>query len=198
MRVLRESTEEEMVASFLQGEISSDRFGHAIRVELTSMGEPDELLTRPDLSDPRSNEARAKVLAATRGYREDRELFEAFPTEVRWVKALLAPDELARVRYIEYSYWNEISGGSRLPADAARRIRAGVEAFGVPNHRFLTLASAIACGERFPPLILAGVTAEELVCLEGHVRLTGYALASFPFEVECLVGTALTMGRWAE
>jgi hypothetical protein len=198
MRVLRESNEAEMVASFLQGELSRERFGPAIRVQLMSIGAPDELLTRPDLGDPRSNEIRANVLGATRGYREDRELFEFFPSDVRWVKALLAPDELARVRYIEYSYWNEISGGSRLPADAARRIRAGVEAFGVPNQRLVSLAGAIACGERFPPLILAGVTADELVCLEGHVRLTGYALASFPFDVECFVGTAPTMGRWAQ
>jgi hypothetical protein len=54
-------------------------------------------------------------------------LFEFLPTRVRWVAALLAPGELSRIRYIEYSDWNEISGGSRLPADATR-IRAGVEA----------------------------------------------------------------------
>jgi hypothetical protein len=34
------------------------------------------------------------------------------------------------------------------------------------------------------------------VCLEGNLRLTAYALAGFPAGVECLVGTAPTMGRW--
>jgi hypothetical protein len=157
MRVLGESSEEEMIATFLRGELSSERFGPALRDQLTTMGELEELLTRPDLTDPRANQARASVLAATRGYGEDRELFEFFPIDVQWVRALLAPDELAAVRYIDYSYWNEISSASRLPADAARRIEAGVRAFDVPNDRFFTAARAVVRGERFPPLILAGV-----------------------------------------
>jgi hypothetical protein len=102
------------------------------------------------------------------------------------------------VRYLEYSYWNEISGGTRLPADAARRIEAGVEAFGVPNERFLVAATAVARGERFPPLILVGEQSDELVCLEGNLRLTGHALAEFPVKVACLVGTAPTMSHWAQ
>jgi len=187
-----------MIASFLEGELRSERFGPAIRDQLTAIGESDELLTRPDLTDPRANAARRDVLAATRGYGEGRELFEFFPTTVHWIRALLTPDELARVRYIEYSYWNEISGGSRLPGDAARRIKAGLQAFGVPNTRFLIAASAIARGEQFPPLILAGEHTGELVCLEGNLRLTGHALAGFPVAVECLIGTAPGMGRWAQ
>jgi hypothetical protein len=60
------------------------------------------------------------------------------------------------VRYIEYSYWNELSGGSRLPGDAAERIRAGVRVSGVSNGRFIAAARAVRRGERFSPLILAG------------------------------------------
>ncbi len=187
-----------MVASFLSGELSSERFGAAILDQLTAIGAPRELLTRPDLADPRENEARANVLAATRGYGQDRELFEFFPASVQWVRALLAPDELATVRYIEYSYWNEISGKSRLPADAARRIEAGMQAFGVSNERFLAAAAAVARGKRFPPLILAGPELGKLVCLEGNLRLTAHALAGFPVELECLVGTAPTLGRWTQ
>jgi hypothetical protein len=84
---------------------------------------------------------------------------------------------VARVRYTEYSYWNELSGGSRLPVDAAVRIRAGIRVFDVPNDRFRAAALAVARGVRFDPLILGGVTPAGLVCLEGHLRLTGYALA---------------------
>jgi len=187
-----------MVASFLLGELSSERFGPAIRDRLVAMGESDQLLTHPDLSGRRANEARARVLAATRGYGEDRELFEFFPPGVRWLNARLTPVELARVRYIEYSYWNEISGGSRLPADAAKRIRAGVEAFGVPNQRFFAAFESVAAGELFPPLILAGVRVDDLVCLEGNLRLTGYALAGFPVDVACIVGIHPQLDRWAQ
>jgi hypothetical protein len=198
MRVLRESNADEMVACFLQGELSSERFGQGIRDALLVCGQPETLLTRPDLADERANEARRALLAATRGYGEDREIFEHFPATVRWVRARLTPAELAQVRYIEYSYWNEISGGTRLAADAAKNIRAGVRPCGVSNQRFIRAARALLRGERFPPLILGGPGDDGLVCLEGNLRLTAHALAGFPFGVECLAGTTPALGRWAQ
>jgi hypothetical protein len=53
-------------------------------------------------------------------------------------------------------------------------------------------------GERFPPLILAGPHDDDLVCLEGNLRLTAHGLAGFPTETECLVGTAPALERWAQ
>ncbi len=198
MRILGTSSDDEMVATFLRGELSSGRFGADIRACLASCGQPERLLTSPDLSDADANAARRRVLAATRGYGEDRELFIDFPAQVTWIRAVLRAGEIARVRYMDYSYWYEISGGSRLPADAAARIQAGIRAWDVPNGRFTEAARALARGERFPPLILVGENERELVCLEGHLRLTAYALAGFPVDVECLVGTAPTMGRWTQ
>lgn len=119
------------------------------------------------------------------------------PASVRWVRAELDQVEPAKVRYIDYSYWNELSGGNRLPLDAARRIREGVRVLGVSHGRFFDVARAIARGQRFGPLILVGQHHNDLVCLEGHLCLAGYALAGFPVEVECLIGTAPTLGRWA-
>lgn len=198
MRVLREGNEDEMIALFLQGELSSERFGPALREALLACGEPEALLARPDLNDHRANQARRALLASMRGYGEDRELFEHFPTDVRWERARLTVTELARVRYVEYSYWNELSGGSRLPTDAAQRIEADVRPWGVSNERFRRAADALLRGERFPPLILTGRCYDDLVCLEGNLRLTAHALAGFPIETECLVGTAPGMQRWAQ
>jgi hypothetical protein len=196
VRVICDSSEDEMIALFLFGELTSERFGAGIRAALDGAGQTEPLITAADLGDADQNRARRAILAATRGYGENRDVFENFPARVRWIRAMLAPGELARVRYIEYSYWNELSGGSRLPSDAAQQIRRGVRVFGVSNRRFLRAARAVERGERFPPLILAGRRRERLICLEGHVRLTAYALARFPCEVECLVGTARTMDRW--
>lgn len=195
--MLRASSEAEMVACFLRGELSSDRFGPAIRDALVASGQSEELLTRPDLGDASANRARRAVLAATRGYGENRELFEGFPARVRWISAVLTRAEVSRVRYMDYSYWIELSGGSRLPVDAASRIRAGRRAFGVPNQGALDMADAVARGDPFPALILVGRRRDQLVCLEGHLRLTAHALAGFPFAVECLIGTARAMARWA-
>jgi hypothetical protein len=198
VRVLDKSSEEEMVACFLLGELTSERFGARIRAALAATGLSEQLLTEPDLRDDVANEARSRLLGATRGYRQNRDVFdEAFPGSIRWIRAELDPSELMQVRYIEYSYWHELSGGSRLAADAARRIADGVRAFDVPNDRFLSAAQALRRGEQFPPLILVGARTDALVCLEGNLRLTAHAVGGFSVRVECLVGTAPSMNRWS-
>lgn len=191
------SSEAEMIACFLRGELSSERFGEAVRSGLVAGGWSEHLLTDPDLRDAEANAARRTLLAATRGYGENRDLFAGFPAGVTWTWAALTAGELATVRYVDYSYWVELSGGSRLPSDAAERIGAGMRAFDVLNEPFVRVARAITAGEQFPPLILVGERHDDLVCLEGHLRLTAHALAGFPVGVECLVGTAPDMGRWA-
>jgi hypothetical protein len=194
--VVRDSSDDEMIALFLLGELTSERWGQGIRAALDAAGQAEALITAADLGDADQNRARMALLAATRGYGEDRDVFENFPARVRWVRATLTPGELARVRYIEYSYWNELSGGSRLATDAAQQIRQGITVFGVSNQRFVRAARAVERGEPFPPLILAGRRRDDLICLEGHLRLTAYALAGFPREIDCLVGTAPAMDRW--
>ena len=198
MLVLGPSSETEMIACFLGAELTSERFGPEIRSALAAHGHPESLLTHPDLSDADQNAARRALLALTRGYGENRELFDGtFPANVTWTRAVLTPAELAAVRYMDYSYWIEISGGTRLPADAARRIKAGHRAYGIPNDGAIAAGQAAKAAVRFPPLILVGETHDNLVCPEGHLRLTGYALAGFPAAVECLLGTAPDMARWA-
>jgi hypothetical protein len=68
-----------MVALFLRGELFSERFGPAVRDALLVCGEPERLLIESDLNDGRANQARRAVLAATRGYGEDRELLSTSP-----------------------------------------------------------------------------------------------------------------------
>jgi hypothetical protein len=199
MRMIADSSADEMVAHFLLGELTSERWGQRVREALAGAGLSERLVTDADLTDEGANSARRTVLGTLRGYGQERELFDqGFPTAVHWIWAELTPAELVDVRYVEYSYWNELSGGSRLPRDAANRIRQGVRAFGVSNDRFIRAANALAQGARFPPMILAGTRPDALVCLEGHLRLTAHALAAFPVSVECLVGTAADLGRWAQ
>jgi hypothetical protein len=103
-----------MVACFLLGELTSMRFGPSVREALSAAGLSERLLTEADLADEKANRVRRELLGATRGYGQNRELFDAqFPARVRWVKAVLTSSELAHVRYMDYSYWNELSGGCR-------------------------------------------------------------------------------------
>jgi hypothetical protein len=153
----------------------------------------------PDLADATENAVRLRVLDETRAYARREGLFGGFPDGVRWRWVALMREELARVLFIHYDYWLELSGGSRRPLDAARRIRAGVEPFGVPNDGFLELADELS--QRLPSRELIVVCAGEsapLVVLEGHARLTALALRpeGMPHELEVLLGTSPGMERW--
>jgi hypothetical protein len=197
MRRLRPGSEAEMVALFLRSELPSDRFRDPLLALLDQAGLPEHLVTAPNLDDPAENLARAQLLTQHRGYGTRTEIFEDVPHDVCWEWMAITPAELATVRYIDYGYWVELSGGTRLAADAAPRIRAGVTPFGVSSDGVLGMAQAFADGARFPPLILVTTGRPgDLVVLEGHTRLTAYMLRPdrLPPELEVLVGSSPGMG----
>src|SRR5262249_44415805 len=118
---------------------------------------------------------------------------------VRWEWVALAPRELLLVKYIDYDYWVELSGGSRLPADAQARIRAGVAPFHVSSEWARDLGDTYGAGVRFPPLIIVtSGLGNDLVVLEGHARLTAYAMCpdALPSELEVLLGTSADVVHW--
>ena len=180
-------------------ELPSDRWKDDLRALLERAGLPDRVITAPDLGDDAENQARLRLLTEHRGYGTRTEIFDGFPVDVRWQWMAITPAGLAGVRYIQYDYWDELSGGSRLAVDAAARIRAGVAPFGVPNNGKLEMAQVVASGARFPPLILVTTGfGDDLVVLEGHVRLTAFMLArdQLPPELEVLVGSSPAMTSW--
>jgi hypothetical protein len=199
MRRLRAATEDEMIALFLRTEITAARFRDGLLRHLADLGLPERLLTDPDLDSAEESRARREVIARHRGYGRNEDMFEDFPAEVRWEWEALTPEEVARVKYIDYSYWNELSGGSRLPADAVPRVRAGIAPFGVSSDWAPALAEAITAGADIPPLILVAThEGGQLVVMEGHARLTAYLLRpeSLPPELEVLVGYSPEIVRW--
>jgi hypothetical protein len=193
---LRPGSEAEMVALFLRTELASARFRDNLHALLDRAGLPERLVTVPSLDDLAENQAREQLLTGHRGYGTRTGLFAELPRDVCWEWMAITPAELARVRYIDYGYWVELSGGTRLATDAASRIRAGVAPFGVSNDGVLGLAQAVADGARFPPLILVTTGLPgDLVVLEGHSRLTAYMLCPdrLPPELEVLLGTSPDM-----
>lgn len=199
MRLLGTVSEHEMVAVFLKTEIASARFQGAILELLRRDGRDRSVVEHPDTTSEAENRYRLRLLGDFRGYRQNRDLFDGFPDDVAWHRAALTPGEVARVKYIAYDYWEVLSGGSRLPADAAPRIRAGIVVFGQKTEGFLALAQALREGATFPPLILVGTRpGADLVVLEGHARLTAYLLAPecIPPELEVIAGFSPRMACW--
>lgn len=196
MQHLHSIDEDEMVAVFLQTEIASSRFRPTILELLRRDGRAARIVERPDLASAEENAYRRHLLGEHRGYRRNADVFTAMPTDVRWYRAVITKEELAQVRYLDDDYWSELSGGSRLAVDAAARIPRGIEAFGVGNGGFWYLADALAAGASFPALILVGADERApLVVLEGHARLTAYALRPdcLPPMLPVLVGYAPEM-----
>lgn len=188
MKLIRPTTEADMVAVFLKAEIASERFGQIVLDLLEHNRKNRAVVDMSDITNSGENTYRRQLLGAYRAY-----VFEELPTHVAWYRALLAREEVATIRYIDYDYWNELSCHTRLPRVAIEAIVAEREIFGVSNVGFLNCAQALREGIRFPELILVGASpTADLTVFEGHVRLTAYMLAPecLPKELEVIVGFA--------
>ncbi len=159
VRFIEALNEDDVVAHFLKHEIRSERFGKAICDLLQQNSWSTSILEQPDLQSAEECSIRAKVLSEYRGYQRNEGMFEGFPKDVAWARFAISSRELMQVRYIDYSYWNELSEGSRLPSDAAIRIRKRAMVFGMSTHHFLEMAEALRNGEKYPELIVVGTEA---------------------------------------
>jgi hypothetical protein len=200
MRIVREASQAEVIASFLGGELGSSRFGEQLLGLLREDGMDVSVLTQPNRDDPAENDYREALLDRYRGWLRREGLFADFPQQVDWSLAALTPDEVLAIRYINWDGWLEVSGGSRRPVDAAARIRRGAVPGG--NAEWHEPIAARLRSPEPPPKLIAVAQPEHarLVVLEGHVRLTAYALYPkyLPDELELFLGTAADMDRWTE
>jgi len=199
MKLIGNVTEDEMVSIFLKGEIDSPRFGPKIKREFLRSNQNRSIVDAPDFGSSEDCIYRRNLLGATRGY-PDREIFENFPTDVIWHRVLLNKTELEKAKYINYDYWVELSGGTRLPRDAARNIRYGVEMFEQSNAHFLKAAEFFKKGDKFPDLIFVSENQNtDPIILEGHLRMTAMMLeeASILPETELVIGFSGHLSKWA-
>ena len=106
---------------------------------------PDEsIILSVNLNNTYENIARKKLLGEFRGYGLNRELFENFPNEIQWSLCNFVSCDLNNIRYIDYSYWNELSKGTHSPLTAAQTILNGIEIYGQSNVGFVKAAEYIA------------------------------------------------------
>ena len=189
MKFLRKSSEDEMILEFLKAEYTSVRFSSTLKDVLWDFGCDRNIIFSADMQDAVENRTRKRILGAYRGYGEDRELFERFPEVFEWSVCSFSDNDIEKIRYIDYSYWNELSAGTQMPLDAAKTIRNGIKIYDVANDGFLQAAEYIKNGGTFPKLFLLTADYENFVIVEGHLRMTAYALVPECFkDVEVIVG----------
>jgi hypothetical protein len=172
MEILRPATEEEVLECFVRAERDSERYGETVRRLLEKHG----------------GDVRA-VLEEHRAWESRDGLFGGFPRDVEWFRARVTRDELLDVLYINWDWWLRITGGTRRPRDAAVRQQ--------PDDGDRAIAQAAATN---PPLIAVRAPGSYLVLLEGHVRLTAYAMFPeyVPEELEIYLGESPDMAGWSE
>lgn len=199
MKITTKINENEMVLKFLGAELSSNRFGAELRKAAYRLGYDLLIIERPNLKDVVQNEQRKKLLSEHRGFGVDEGIFEGLPQDIEWFIAELSPEEVLDVRYINYSYWNELSDGARSPGLAAKNILKDNEVYGESNEGFLNAAQHLKGGGKFAEMILVGQDQNSpLVVLEGHLRLTAYALEPnhIPNPLKVFVGFSEGINNW--
>ncbi len=189
MNILRTSSEDEMISEYLRAEYRSERFSERIKEIMKELSLDESIISSADLNDTDENAARKKLLGEFRGYGLNRELFENFPNEIHWSLCNFVSRDLINIRYIDYSYWNELSKGTHSPLIAAQTIRDGIEIYNQSNAGFVKAAEFIkSCGKFSRPILLTS-DLEHFVIVEGHLRITAFALVPECFNnVECFVG----------
>lgn len=181
--------EQEMNLYVKLAEYRSERFSDQIKKAMKELLLDESIIVSADLNNANENVARKKLLGEFRGYGLNRELFENFPNEIQWSVCNFIRDDLNCIRYIDYSYWNELSKGTHSPLIAAQTIRNGIEIYHQSNAGFTKAAEFIQCGGKFSRPILLTSDLEHFVIVEGHLRMTAFALVPEYFNnVECLVG----------
>lgn len=189
MNVLRTSSEEEMISEFLKAEYRSERFSEQIKKAMKKLLLDERIILSADLDNTNENIARKNLLGEFRGYGLNSELFENFPNEIQWSLCNFVSDDLNNIRYIDYSYWNELSQGTHSPLTAAQTILNGIEIYDQSNAGFVKAAEFIKTGGKFLRPILLTSDSEHFVIVEGHLRITAFALVPEHFNnIECFVG----------
>lgn len=170
----------EVVAVWLGAEIDSGRFGATVRTLLEHDGQPAALLTTPDLTDERANAARLNLLREYRGFDQPDTsagtYIEGVPVrELAWWRVRIDATDVARLHYINWDFWVEVTGGTRLATTYAAAKLAGTNG---PGELHTALRDAFVAGALVPEIILVDSGPDtRLVILEGHVRATAMATA---------------------
>jgi hypothetical protein len=199
MRVVRSAPADEVTATFLRGDLESPRFRDRLLGLLRADGADPKRIARPDLGDPEANAYRRGLLGRQHEWLAGPHVFGDFPGGLDWSLEALTPDEVLAIRYIDWDWWLTISGGTRSPVDAAARIRRG-EIAGSSAEEHEPIARRLGSADPPPELIVVGpADRSRLVVVEGHVRLTAYALFPefLPDELEVLVGVSDEIRRWS-
>ena len=172
MKIIKESNEQEMILEFLKGELKSNRFNENLIKALKKLQLDEKTINNGNISNQNENLLRSKIMNLYRGY-PNKELFENFPNIESWKYVKLDKNDINKIFYIDYDYWNELSNNTSSPLEAVKTIKSGKEIYEVSNKPFLE-GVEYSKEHSFPPIILITCNDEKYLIIEGHSRMTIY------------------------
>jgi hypothetical protein len=199
MKILNDISDEKMTYMFIMQQMGSFRFADEMQKIMDKLGVDRKIIDTPNFKDQNENDLRLKLRQSFGGSADDGHLFDDFPKNITWKRAVLTKDDLLRVKYIDYDYWIELSNGTRLVKDGAASINKGVEIFNQSNRKFWDALEALKKGVKFPePILITKNLSSYIVVVEGHLRLTVYLLdpAYTPNEIEVIIGFSENFQDW--
>ena len=105
MKLVKKSSEAEMILEFLKGEINSKRFNEDLNNAINILGLDSNIILNGNIEDEKENIDRIKIMKKFRGY-PDEKLFERFPKIEDWKYFELNENDINNIYYIDYDYWN--------------------------------------------------------------------------------------------
>jgi len=173
------SSEDEMVAAFLQAEIYASRYDLQLRTLVRRLGTTEAMIEEPDLADGAENALRSQLLTQHRGWRTGQYLFRGWPEGLTWSRVTLDSADAQHIRYANSPEWTELSGGTWMATEGAKRVATGDRSLIGWRPETLDaitgIRAAIQAGKSFPPIIAIGVPSGRVIILvEGHARMTAY------------------------
>lgn len=174
MNVIRNSNENEMILEFLKGEIKSNRFNKDLYKVLNELNIDENIIVNGNINKDEENKLRLNIMNKYRGY-PNKELFENFPNIYEWKYAELNSNDIDKIYYIDYDYWNILSNNTSKSTIAAKVINSGKEVFDVSNKQYIDGLKYLD-NNKFPPIILITCNEIKYLIIEGHLRMTVYGL----------------------
>lgn len=175
MKIIRESNEEEMLLEYLKCEIHSKRFGERLKKTLDELGFSEDIIINANLESQDENEKRKIIMQKFREYPTG-DIFVNFPKEIKWYYVEFEEADLDKIYFLNWPCWNERTNNTAKPKDAAKNIYMGVEFADIPNEKFLKGLEYLENGNKFGPIIAVTCNLEKCVLIEGHSRVTVYAM----------------------
>ena len=193
----------DMVAAFLQAEISSSRYSKFIQPNLDSNCLPREVIDVPDLASEYDNHIRRALLQACRGYGANSYLFTGFPADVVWRFVEIEPHDhhiLLCANDRSKNSWVEVSEGTRSVERIAARIVEMEQTGSLQERetadRIRIIQKDLNSGNVMAPLIAVEGENEKLILVEGHSRATAYVDLKWQFGIPTVLGRSITMNSW--